>query len=70
MTPEPLKGKIQKQTNDYCLDCKPEEILFPEDVKSAVEGCLEEIDVSIRGLKQNQLIEIKKIFKKWFHDVM
>ena len=57
MTPEPLKGKM-KYLRKY------EHI----DVKSAVEGCLEEL-IKEYGDWLNE-DGIREIFKKWFHDVM
>lgn len=54
MTPEPLKGKSAGHVMKY-------------DLKSAVEGCLEE---TLKEIESYERDKIKSIFKKWFEDVM
>lgn len=66
MTSEPLKGK-RIQAPEYleadCFDYK--------DIKSAVEGCFEETTLYLKEKEECiREIEIKKIFKKWFEDVI
>jgi len=62
MTPEQLKGK-EREFED-------EQGFFyyykPKDIKSAVEGCLEEL----QSMFPSDKALIKAMLKKWFHDVM
>lgn len=78
MTSEPLKNKLSASEGFYKTDYAPGYIQYanyfkPNDVKSAVEGCLEEILQEIKEqLDDREYFEdkFKSILKKWFEDVM
>jgi hypothetical protein len=55
MIPEPLE------------DCCSGGYAFKSRIKSAVDGCLEEVIIVI-GDDEGEII--KRVFKKWFNDVM
>jgi hypothetical protein len=58
MTPEPLKEKLQ---TSYMIG------FDYDDIKSAVEGYLEEVLKEIESYERDK---VKSIFKKWFEDVI